>query len=68
MKEKAATLGITMAEYIRRLIDRDLATVSPAAEPAAIFGLGDSGGSDIAESGKAAVADAVASRRGTQTK
>lgn len=68
VKMKAASLGITMAEYIRRLIDRDLATVAPVADPATIFGLGNSGGSDIAGTGKAAVAEAVTSRRSAQAK
>lgn len=62
VKEKAASLGITMAEYIRRLVDDDLAGVEPAASPSAIIGIGGSGGSDIAREGKRAVADAVARR------
>jgi Ribbon-helix-helix protein, copG family len=62
IKQKAASLGITMAEYIRRLVDRDLAGVGPQASPAAIIGIGRSGGSDIAREGKRAVADAVADR------
>lgn len=60
VKKKAADLGITMAEYIRRLVDRDLAAPDPAADPTPIFGLGRSGGSDIARERKAAtIADAV---------
>lgn len=60
VKQKAASLGITMAEYIRRLVDGDLAGVEPQASPAAIIGIGRSGGSDIARAGKRAVAEAVA--------
>jgi hypothetical protein len=63
VKQKAASLGITMAEYIRRLVDDDLAGVEPQASPAVIIGIGRSGGSDIAREGKRAVADAVAGRR-----
>lgn len=73
-KAKAAALGITLAEYMRRLVDRDLDDAEPAADPSSIFALGNSGGSDIAaelnvaRSAKAgskfaAVGDAVASRR-----
>lgn len=63
IKQKAASLGVTMAEYIRRLVDRDLNDVAPRADPAAIFSLGRSGGSDIAREGTgAAVATAVAAR------
>ncbi len=60
VKQKAATLGISMAEYIRRLVERDLGSVETHADPAAIIGIGRSGGSDIAFEGKSAVAAAVA--------
>jgi hypothetical protein len=62
VKAKAASLGITMAAYIRRLVDEDLAGVEPAASPAEILGIGGSGGGDIAREGKGAVAEAVAGR------
>jgi hypothetical protein len=62
VKQKAASLGITMAEYIRRLVDDDLAGVDPQASPVSIIGIGRSGGSDIAREGRRAVADAVADR------
>lgn len=73
-KAKAAALGITLAEYMRRLVDRDLDHTEPAADPSSIFGLGDSGGSDIAAelnvrrnskpgSKFAAVGDAIAGHR-----
>jgi hypothetical protein len=59
VRQKAAGLGITMAEYIRRLVDADLASTDPEAGPAAIIGIGGSGGSDIAAEGTAAVAGAI---------
>ena len=49
-KLKAAELGISLSEYLRRLIDGDV-----GAEPkrkfdiTRIFGIGDSGGSDVAK-------------------
>ncbi|NOX29141.1 MAG: CopG family transcriptional regulator [Actinobacteria bacterium] len=48
VKLKAAELGISMAEYIRRLVDRDLVDKSLGADVSQIFGMGSSGGSDIA--------------------
>ncbi|WP_419553079.1 hypothetical protein [Candidatus Poriferisodalis sp.] len=64
VKQKAASLGITMAEYIRRLVDRDLGRVDTNADVSAIVGIGSSGGSDIAAEGTVmAVAEAVATLR-----
>ena len=61
VKQKAAALGITMAEYIRRLVDRDLGHATTGADVSAIIGIGRSGGSDIAAEGTtAAVSEAVA--------
>lgn len=62
VKRKAADLGISMAEYIRRLVERDLAPTSPSSDISAIFGIGDSGGSDIAVDRKRATAEAIAAR------
>ena len=49
-----------MAEYIRRLVDRDLGATDTLADPTSIIGIGRSGGSDIASEGKEAVATAIA--------
>ena len=62
VKRKAAELGISMAEYIRRLVERDLGQTGPGADISAIFGIGDSGGSDIALDRKGATAEAIAAR------
>lgn len=46
---RAADQGISFAEYVRRLLRRDLEEPArPKADISAIFGIGDSGGSDIA--------------------
>lgn len=46
---RALDQGISFAEYVRRLVRRDLEEPArPKADISAIFGLGDSGGSDIA--------------------
>ena len=63
VKRKAAELGISMAEYIRRLVERDLAAAAgPSSDISDIFGIGDSGGSDIAADRKGATAEAIAAR------
>ena len=47
-KRRAAELGISFAEYVRRVLDRDLGDVASRADPSEIFGLFDSGGADVA--------------------
>jgi hypothetical protein len=58
-RRKAAEYGISFAEYVRRLIARDLGTTQPAADPEAVFNLGDSGGGDIAREKDRLVAEAA---------
>ena len=48
-KTRAAGLGISLAEYIRRLIADDLGGHRPVVDVSAIFGLGSSGGSDVSQ-------------------
>lgn len=62
VKRKAAESGISMAEYIRRLVQRDLQQAAPGADISEIFGIGDSGGSDIAVDRKEATAEAITAR------
>ena len=62
VKHKAAELGISMAEYIRRLVERDLQQAGPRADISDIFGIGDSGGGDIAVNRKGATGEAIAAR------
>ena len=45
---KAAEAGISLAEYIRRLVRADV-EMPPKTDISVIFGLGDSGGSNIAK-------------------
>jgi hypothetical protein len=49
-KDRAAELGLSLAEYVRRLVDDDLEETSPPpkADISEIFGMFDSGSSDIA--------------------
>lgn len=47
-KDRARQLGISFAEYVRRLIEDDLGDRKPIAGLADLIGLGDSGSSDVA--------------------
>lgn len=58
-KIRAAREGISLSEYIRRLVARDLDTSSRADDPSVIFGLFDSGGSRIAEGKQAMISEAI---------
>lgn len=46
-KRRAAQRGISFAEYIRQVVDRDLGE-QPRTDISAIFGIGDSGESNVA--------------------
>ena len=47
-RRRAVDLGISLAEYVRRLVAADLAGDEPVVDASAIFNLGSSRGSDIA--------------------
>lgn len=47
-RKRSAELGVSLAEYIRRLVSRDLGQPAPAADVSAVFDLGRSSGSDVA--------------------
>ncbi len=62
-RERAAQLGISMAEYVRRLIARDLSEPQQTVGPSVIFDLGDSGGMDVARHKDSMVGEAVDAAR-----
>lgn len=62
-RRRAAELGISLAEYIRRLVRDDLDGPRPGADVSAIFDLGDSGGSDVAAERDAYLLDALSTDR-----
>jgi hypothetical protein len=64
VRQRAGDLGVSFAEYIRRLVARDLGGERPVANPAAVFDLGASDGSDVAANKDAMLAEAFASGRG----
>ena len=58
-KRRAARDGISLSEYIRRLLAHELEPSGPAADPSVIFGLFDSGGSRIADGKQAMISEAI---------
>ena len=58
-KRRAAGEGISLSEYIRRLVARDIERDAPAGDPSAIFGVFDSGGSRIADGKQAMISEAI---------
>lgn len=57
-RAKAEKLGISLAEYVRRLVAADLGGRRPPSDPEVVFDLGCSGGSDIAGEKDAMLGDA----------
>lgn len=64
-KRRASELGVSLAEYVRRLLAQDLGSRRSASNQSAIFDLGSSGGSDVTRRkdryiGEAAAAESTA--------
>lgn len=55
---RAGEMGISLAEYVRRLVADDLGERRPPADPRQVFDLGSSGGADIATEKDAMLGDA----------
>lgn len=62
-RDRAARLGISLAEYVRRLVAEDLGALTTPADPSVIFDLGSSGSSDIAADKDAMLGEAFGARR-----
>lgn len=58
-RKRAEELGVSLAEYIRRLVDKDLQEMPRPADISIIFDLGRSGGSDVARHKDEYVGEAV---------
>jgi hypothetical protein len=63
VRRRASDLGVSLAEYFRRLVARDLARPEAASDVHLIFDLGGSGGSDIAGDKDEMIGEAVHSSR-----
>jgi hypothetical protein len=57
-QKRANELGVSFAEYVRRLVKRDLSQPKAAASIESIFNLGSSGAPDIAINKDAMIAEA----------
>ncbi len=62
-RARAAALGVSLAEYVRRLVAADLAGRRGGVDIEAVFDLGDSGGSDVARQKDAYLAEAFEAER-----
>jgi hypothetical protein len=61
-KRRAAELGISFAEFVRRAVERELGGPEPSPDVSGLFGLFDSGGSDVARHKDAYIGEAVEAR------
>ncbi len=59
---RANHLGCSLAEYLRRLVTRDLNALSAHADASLVFDLGCSGGSDVAAEKHTMLAEALVAR------
>lgn len=59
VRARAAALGISLAEYLRRLVDRDLAESPREVDRSIVFDLGASKGTDIASEKDRMIAEAT---------
>ena len=62
-KARAAELGVSFAEYVRRLVERDLGEEQSRPDASAIFDLGTTHDSDIAREKRRYVGEAFEARR-----
>ena len=62
-RQRASDLGVSLAEYFRRLVARDLARPETSSKVERIFDLGNSGASDIARNKDSMIAEAFHSTR-----
>ena len=58
-QKRASDLGVSFAEYVRRLLERDISHPKTVAGVESLFDLGSSGGSDIAKHKRAMIEEAV---------
>jgi hypothetical protein len=62
-RQRANEIGVSLAEYVRRLVARDLTRPEANADVTSIFDLGSSGASDIARDKDLMIAEAFGSVR-----
>jgi len=59
-RKRAEELGLSFAEYVRRLLAEDLGEPRRTVDPSIIFNLGRSTGSDVARSKHEMIGEAIA--------
>jgi hypothetical protein len=63
-RRRAGEIGVSLAEYVRRVVARDLDRPEAKADVTVVFDIGSSAGSDIAREKRTMIAEAFgASRR-----
>jgi hypothetical protein len=62
-RRRAAEMGISFSEYVRRLVERDAGHRGATSDASALFDLGDSRGSDVARDKDRMLSEAVAASR-----
>ena len=62
-RRRAGDLGISLSEYLRQLVSRDLGSAQHIVDPTQLFDLGSSGGSDIARRKDAMIGEAFSEGR-----
>ena len=63
-RRRATQLGVSFAEYVRRVIARDLGGARSPRDPSIIFDLGASNASDVAHDKDRMIGEAVVGRSG----
>ena len=62
-RRRAAEMGLSFSEYVRRLVARDAGDSRAAADPSAVFDLGASRGGDVSRDKDLMLGEAVAAAR-----
>lgn len=62
-RERATQMGVSLAEYVRRLVSADLQGTEQSVAPEVVFDLGCSGGSDVARDKDRMLAEAFTDPR-----
>jgi hypothetical protein len=57
-RQRASDLGMSLAEYVRRLVARDLVSPKAKVDVSCVFDLGSSGGADVARKKDSMIAEA----------
>lgn len=65
-RRRASELGVSFAEYVRRLLAKDLGGPADPPDPSVVFDLGTSVDADVARDKDEMVMQAVAARRGVR--